>query len=161
MLLVLFGWLILWGLYIMWVLICWLYASWFVACGFTCYDAFWWHLWFKWNQINQSDRLSDHLWPFVSCLRCPSLPCHVSCRVLVAQSCLTLCDPMRCSSLGSSVHGILQARILEWVATPFSSGSSLLRDETQVTCIAGGFFTVLATRKALKSILLYYLLQVL
>ena len=40
--------------------------------------------------------------------------------VLVAQSCLTLCDPMGCSSPGSSVHGILQARILEWVAIPFS-----------------------------------------
>ena len=41
-----------------------------------------------------------------------------------AQSCLTLCDPMDCSSPGSSVHGILQARILEWVATSFSRGSS-------------------------------------
>ena len=40
---------------------------------------------------------------------------------LVAQSCLTLCDPMDCSLLGSSVHGILQARILEWVAISFSS----------------------------------------
>ena len=41
-------------------------------------------------------------------------------RVLVAQLCVTLCDPVDCSSLGSSVHGILQARILEWVAIPFS-----------------------------------------
>ena len=44
--------------------------------------------------------------------------------VLDAQSCLTLCDPMDCSSPGSSVNGILQARILEWVAIPFSRGSS-------------------------------------
>ena len=44
--------------------------------------------------------------------------------VKVAQSCLTLCDPMDCSLPGSSVHGILQARILEWVAIPFSRGSS-------------------------------------
>ena len=44
--------------------------------------------------------------------------------VLVAQSCLTLCDPMDCSPPGSSVHGILQARILEWVAIPFSRGPS-------------------------------------
>ena len=44
--------------------------------------------------------------------------------VLVAQLCLALCDLMDCSPLGSSVHGILQARILEWVAIPFSSGSS-------------------------------------
>ena len=42
----------------------------------------------------------------------------------VVQSCLTLCDPMDCSLSGSSVHGILQARILEWVAVPFSRGSS-------------------------------------
>ena len=65
--------------------------------------------------------------------------------VLVTQSCLTS-DPKDCSS---SVHGILQARILEWVAFPFSRGSSRLRDGTQVSCIAGGFFTVWATRGAL------------
>ena len=54
----------------------------------------------------------------------------------VAQSCLTLCDPM-----DYTVHGIPQARILEWVAFPFSKGSSQARDQTQVSCIAGGFFT--------------------
>ena len=47
--------------------------------------------------------------------------------VLVAQSCPTVCDPMDCSLPGSSVHGILQARILEWVAIPFSRGSSQAR----------------------------------
>ena len=51
---------------------------------------------------------------------------------------------------GSSVHGILQARIVEWVAVSFSRGSSQPRDWTQVSCIAGGFFTIWATRK-LKS----------
>ena len=51
-------------------------------------------------------------------------------KVLVAQSCLTLCNPMNCSSPGFSVHGILQARILEWVAIPFSRGSSQPRDWT-------------------------------
>ena len=51
-------------------------------------------------------------------------------KVLVAQSCLILCDPMDCSSPGFSVHGILQARILEWVAIPFSRGSSQPRDQT-------------------------------
>ena len=45
-------------------------------------------------------------------------------KVLVTQSCLTLCDSMDCNPLGSSVHGILQARTLEWVAIPFSRGSS-------------------------------------
>ena len=62
--------------------------------------------------------------------------------VLVAQSCLTLCNPLDCSSPGSSVHGILQAKILEWVAIPFSRESSQSRDRTQVSCIADRFFTV-------------------
>ena len=63
-------------------------------------------------------------------------------KVLVAQLCLTLCDPMDCRPPSSSVHGILQARILEWVAIPFSRGSFQPRDRTQVSCIAGRFFTV-------------------
>ena len=67
----------------------------------------------------------------------------------VAQSCLTLCDLMDCSSPGSSVHGILQARILEWVAISFSRGSSQPRDWTQVSCIAGRCFNLWATREAL------------
>ena len=50
----------------------------------------------------------------------------------VAQSCPTLCDPMDCSIPGSSVHGIFQARVLEWVAISFSRGSSQPRDQTQV-----------------------------
>ena len=50
------------------------------------------------------------------------------------------CDPMDCSSPGSSVHGILQARILEWVAIPFSRRPSRLRDGTQVSCIMGRLF---------------------
>ena len=58
-------------------------------------------------------------------------------------SCLTLCEPMDCSLQGSSVHGISQARILEWVAIPFSRGSSWPKDWTWVSCIAGGFFTEL------------------
>ena len=57
-------------------------------------------------------------------------------KVKVAQSCLTFCDAMDCI-----VHGILQARVLEWVAFPFSRGSSQLRDRTQVSRIAGGFLT--------------------
>ena len=62
------------------------------------------------------------------------------------QSCPTVCDPMDYSSPGSSVHGILQAKILEWVAVPFSMGSSQPRDQTQVSHIAGEFFTIWATR---------------
>ena len=69
--------------------------------------------------------------------------------VLVAQLCPTLCDPMDCSSPGFSVHGILQAKILEWVAIPFSRGSSWPTDWTRVSHIVGKFFTIWATRKAL------------
>ena len=68
--------------------------------------------------------------------------------VLFAQSCPTLCDPIDCSPPGSSVHGTLQARILEWIAIPFSRGSSWPRDQTWVSCIADGFFTIWATRGA-------------
>ena len=62
--------------------------------------------------------------------------------VLVAQLCPTLCNPMDCRPPGSSVCGILQTRILEWAAIPFSRGSSQPKDQTQVSCIAGGFFTI-------------------
>ena len=62
-------------------------------------------------------------------------------EVPFTQSCPALCDPMDCNPPGSSVHGILRARILEWVAIPFSSGSFQPKAQTQVTCIAGRFFT--------------------
>ena len=68
--------------------------------------------------------------------------------VFFTQSCLTLHDPMDCSPPGSSVHGILQARILEWVAMLSSGGSFQPRDRTQVSSIAGGFFIIWATREA-------------
>ena len=58
------------------------------------------------------------------------------CGGLVAQLCPTLCDPMDSSLPGSSVHWILQAGILEWVAISFSRGYSRPRDQTQVPCIA-------------------------
>ena len=64
-------------------------------------------------------------------------------RAEVTQSCPTLCNPM-----DYTVHGILQARMLEWVAFPFSRGSSQPRDWTQVSHTEGGFFTSWATREA-------------
>ena len=73
--------------------------------------------------------------------------------VLVTKFYLTLCDPMDCSLQGSSVCGILQARILEWVAIFFSKGSSWPRDQTQVSCIAVGFFIIWATREEIYSFL--------
>jgi len=72
--------------------------------------------------------------------------------MLVAQSCLTLCNPMDCSVPDSSIHGILQARILKWVTIHFSRGSSQPRDWTQLSLIAGRFFTVWATREAPKMV---------
>ena len=77
-------------------------------------------------------------------------------KVKVAQSCLTLCD-----SMDYTVLGILQARIMAWVAFPFSRGSSQPRDRTLVSRIAGGFFTNWATREACYTNYLsnYYYLQ--
>ena len=66
-------------------------------------------------------------------------------EVKFTQSCPTLCDPV-----DYTVHGILQARVLEWVAFPFSRGSSQPRNQTQVSAIAGGFFTTWAIREALQ-----------
>ena len=71
------------------------------------------------------------------------------CEVLVTQSCLILGNSMDYSAPGSSVHGTLQA-ILEWVAIPFSRGSSWPMDWTWVSCIAGRFFTIWATREDLS-----------
>ena len=91
-----------------------------------------------------SKAFPDFLFP------CPSFPTPIDLvpqafifpRVGVhAQSCPTLCDPMDCSPLGSSVHRILQARILEWVAFPFSRGSSQSRGQTWISCLEGKFFT--------------------
>ena len=78
-------------------------------------------------------------------------------KVLVPKSCLSLCDHMDCSLPGSSVYGISQARILEWVTIPFYRRSTWPRDQTQVSCIAGVFFTVWATREALLLCLSQYI----
>ena len=66
----------------------------------------------------------------------------------VTQSCPTLCDPTESSLSGSSIHGIFQARVLEWIAIAFSRGSSWPRDWTPVSRIAGRRFTIWATREA-------------
>ena len=69
-------------------------------------------------------------------------------KVLFTQLCLTLCNSLDYSPTGSSVHGILQARVLEWVAMPSSRGYSQPRDQTRVSFIAGRFLTIWATREA-------------
>ena len=78
------------------------------------------------------------------CMRAKLLQCYV-----------TLCDPIDCSPPGSSVHGISQARILEWVSMPSSRGSSWPRNPTCISCTAGGFFTA----EPLGKPLLYRVLQ--
>ena len=92
-------------------------------------------------------RLSDFTSFLFICLD-ESFPCSpelsqhcYSGIVLVAHQCFRLSNPMGCSPQGSSVHGILQARILEWVAILFSRRSSQLRYQTWVSCIEGGFLT--------------------
>ena len=78
----------------------------------------------------------------------PNAPSYFYTWVKVVQSCPTLCNPMD----HTTVHGILQAKILEWVAFPFSRGSSQLRDRTQVSHIVGRHFTVWATREVLLQV---------
>ena len=83
-------------------------------------------------------------WPFLWGRICLS-----KVKVFVAHSCLILCYPMNCSPSGCAVHGVLQARILKWVAIPFSGGFSRPSDQTWVSHIAGRFFHFWATREAL------------
>ena len=86
-----------------------------------------------------SSKCRDHTSPYM-CTGIRVLSSTLCC-CLVAKSCLTLCDPMDCSPPGSSVHGISQARIVEWDAIFFTRRSSQIRDQTCISCITGGFFT--------------------
>ena len=82
-------------------------------------------------------------------VRCFPIYINHSC-VCVLCACLTLCYLMDCSLPGSSVHGILPSRVLEWVASYFLlQGSSKPRDQSRVSCIESRFFTVSATKEAL------------
>ena len=86
--------------------------------------SFWW-------------KIQEHIFCFSNHLKDISSFCLCSCSV--AQSCITLCNPIDCSSAGSSVQGISQARILEWVAISFSRVSSQPSDQTWISCLAGRF----------------------
>ena len=88
--------------------------------------------------------------PWIKSYDKPRQSIAVKVKVLVTQSCPTLCNTMNCSPPGFSVCEILQARILEWVTIPFSRGSSPPMDQTWVSCIAGRFFTVWTTGGSLK-----------
>ena len=82
--------------------------------------------------LDQSGLQSPHAVPDTIRFLSSGCPPHCAC----AQSCPTLCDPMDCSLPASSVHGILQARMLEWVAISSSRGSSPPRDRTYISCIS-------------------------
>ena len=97
---------------------------------------------YTWNEHNIVNQLTVFLNIYNIIVNTENLLC------LVTQSYPTLCDPMDCSPAGSSVHGILQARILEWVAISFSRASSQTRDRTRLSHAAGRLFTHWATREA-------------
>ena len=77
--------------------------------------------------------------------------CVCACVCSIPQSCLILCNPVDCSPPGSSVHGIFQTIILEWVSISCSRGFSWPKDQTSVSwvsCMAGGFFTTMPSEKS-------------
>ena len=97
-----------------------------------------------WNKGWQSFPIKDQMVNFIS------FAGHACVRADLLQSCLTLCNPLDYNPPGSSVHGILQARILEWVAVPFSRGSRIeLADWTRVSYVSctGRFLTTSARGK--------------
>ena len=109
----------------------------------------------KWNFKCNLQRKKNDLKQGISELKTESTlakitkPAAAAAAIQSRQSCPTLCDPMDCSLRGSSVHGILQARILKWVSTSYSRGSSQPRAWNWVSHTAGRFFTVGATREGI------------
>ena len=102
-----------------------------------------WHSWVAPSPCKQVPP-SLTLWALSFCIT----PCLNEGEREVAQSCPTLCDPVDYNLLDFSVHGILQARILEWSAISFSRGSSQPRNRIQVSCTGGRRFNLWATREA-------------
>ena len=126
---------------IMWDLLLWHMDSLVVAHRLSSWDAWAWLLHSLWDLSSLTRG-----WTHISCIARQILN-HWKVKVLVAQSCPTLYYPIYYSPSCSSVHGVLQARLLEWVAISFSRASSQPRVWTQVSCIAGRFFTIWATRQ--------------
>ena len=125
-------------------------SQWDLAKGYYCRESWLKHS-VKWKLPLPDSELHILFFWFIFLHRICGilyLQYSISYEEKVVQSCLTLWDPMNCSRQGSSVRGILQARMLEWVAIPFSRGSSWPRNWTWVSCIAGKFFTIWATREA-------------
>ena len=114
------------------------------------------------SKISQIERQKSHGITYVKSLKIESWKEAKNRKVVTrvcmwvsAHLCPTLCDIIDSSLPGSSVHGIFEARILEWVAIPFSRGSFWPRGQTQVSCIAGRFFTVWATKEVQFSSMLW------
>ena len=125
------------------------FKAWFWSGSF-CYTKCCWENWQNLNGVwGWYCRTVPIFISYVCCSYCNYIgDKKVKWKLIVAQSCLTLCGPVDCSPPGSSVRGILQARIPEWVAIPFSRVSSWTRDQTQVSWIANRFFTIWATAEA-------------
>ena len=133
-----------------------------IICAFLCWASFAWHNVFKGNYviayISGSSFLITNIPLYGHSVFCFSthqlmniglFPLFDYYSTVKSLSRVRLCDPMDCSLPGFSVHGIFQARVLEWVAISFSRGSSWPRDRTQVSCIAGRRFTLWATRSSI------------
>ena len=141
---------------------------WYLSLSdFTQYDhlqfhpcCYKWHYFIFYGWVILHCIYAPHfVYPFICQWTFGSLPCLGYCKQCcyeywrseseseVTQSCPTLRDPMDCCPPGSSIHGIFQARVLEWVAISFSRRSSQPRDWTQVSRIVGRHFTVWATRE--------------
>ena len=110
-------------------------------------------IWYGLPCPSPGDRPNPRIEPRSPALQTDSLPAEPpgklrNAHMVVTQSFPTVCDPMDCSPPGSSVRGILQARIPEWVAIPFFRGSSQLRNQNWVSHTAGRFFTDWAAREA-------------
>ena len=101
-------------------------------------------VWVKIDQVYFTRYVTWHRLLIFIKSRVPFLSCDIKIISVSRQSCSTLCDSMDCSLPSSSVHGISQARTLEWIAIPFSRESSWSRNQTQVSCIVGQFFTIWA-----------------
>ena len=107
----------------------------------------------------KADRMEEWIWVSAKgiCLIFYMLVPHPERKkILVAQLCPTHCDPRDCSPPSSFVHGILQARILEWIAVPFSRGSSQPWDRTHISCMAGRFFITSITHSFTMNIIIFY-----
>ena len=109
----------------------------------SCYASFLYRTYIVIRKIFQTPNTVHSVQiPSTFCLEVYHLLTNTYKESEVAQSCLTLCDPMECSLPGSSVHGIFQEIVLEWIAISFSRGSSRPRDQTPVSHIVDRCFTV-------------------